>query len=1254
MASLLFSIICLYAGAVKPALFGVSPTMTSFVMQQYGLPEIGNNLYNGEQDNMTDTLYVSGTIGSEETWVTNTVVYLTGDITITSGVRLTVAPGVDVYMKGNRIDVYGTLIAIGDKENPIEFVGERLGGRIAFFEGSDASVLDNVRIEGLGYSFIGGNGGGALQIYASSMLISSTTVVDSPTIGVKVGSGASPVFENCKFENNEYGFYVEGINGSFPGYPVIRNSVFYNSKYGIYIKEGNPDLGTIENYGNNEIYNNIYNVANLSTNVVYAIGNYWGYEDADSVDAYIYDDEEGVYYGAVLFEPFVRNSSLPDLVPEELVISPNRVQTGGAAAVSFVVTNRGGGTAPATRTNVRLSASPTEVTVQDPLLATLATPSLAPGESVTHEMQVTIPGNLAPGTYYVWVIVDVESSAGQNDESNDRIFVSLGVEGEDGGNTTAFRWPVPDSDIPDIQVTQDYAEYDGVNHPDYPTLENKYHGGIDFYTNGKTVVAAAAGKVFDKKDNIDGWGNAVILYHESLGFYTLYAHLEDPVPLEKDSTVNMGEYIGRMGNTGTGTGVHLHFSVMEAGGWPLGYLVDVPDGNSLRDPRIYIYPFEETPVEPVVFRVDTDENVNVHSGPGAAGGNTQRYAVLTQVRPGQQVVAYARSGEWYKIHLPNAYGSVSGWIWGGAGSEGFLVEEPSTGQIEVKDTASVGLNVRKEPGVLTDATKVLTRNGLDAIKLWPGQRFAVLDRQVVGGTPWYKINLPIAAMDSEGWVSGDFVEPVDLMPDLTIRSIYYPQATALIPASVEFDVMNVGNVRTSAGKLQVALLVLTDDLKASQGEIIDLGTFDPLEPGEIRKVSFEYVFNSNSYAEYLELNLIVDPAMDLKTYNNVNRINFKPEPNEDVYYNCIGEITTIFSLGLVNGREDVEIMKDLVFYFWDNKNNFYDMLTGKDINNLEDYLERMESVTMGTLINVLGLSGERLAAEMLSYIKDVSVLLEAVKNEGAFAGCGEVAPSLFDTVWNFFKDITSSLWELIKGAGDWIGNKFLYAFHLNSPADIWVQSSDGKVAFVSQYEALLEIEHSFGYTLNEHKSIVIIGNDVYNLRVQGVGEGTAGLQVYKPDVANNLIALTYGDIPTVAGSEAALTVARENEDYTLSLDQDGDGTVDETMQPETVEVVTSIGGHVPITIPSVFLLHPNYPNPFRTATTFRFDLPAPAEVSLVVYDLLGREVVTVASGMLPAGKHVYRWEAGELPGGVYLYRLHAGGYTATGKMVLVK
>ena len=93
--------------------------------------------------------------------------------------------------------------------------------------------------------------------------------------------------------------------------------------------------------------------------------------------------------------------------------------------------------------------------------------------------------------------------------------------------------------------------------------------------------------------------------------------------------------------------------------------------------------------------------------------------------------------------------------------------------------------------------------------------------------------------------------------------------------------------------------------------------------------------------------------------------------------------------------------------------------------------------------------------------------------------------------------------------------------------------------------------------------------------------------------------------------------------------------------------------------PHAFRLLGNYPNPFNPSTNVRLSLPFTAEVGVRVYDLTGREVLTVAPQLLPAGDvQTVRIDAAGLASGVYLYRVTATdgarSLVRTGRMVLMR
>ena len=92
----------------------------------------------------------------------------------------------------------------------------------------------------------------------------------------------------------------------------------------------------------------------------------------------------------------------------------------------------------------------------------------------------------------------------------------------------------------------------------------------------------------------------------------------------------------------------------------------------------------------------------------------------------------------------------------------------------------------------------------------------------------------------------------------------------------------------------------------------------------------------------------------------------------------------------------------------------------------------------------------------------------------------------------------------------------------------------------------------------------------------------------------------------------------------------------------------------PSFLPDLIYLAQNYPNPFNPSTVIEFTLPEKAEVSLVVYDLLGNKVATLKEEPLDAGHHTVSWNGANSSAGIYVYRLQVGGVTETKKMILLK
>ena len=162
------------------------------------------------------------------------------------------------------------------------------------------------------------------------------------------------------------------------------------------------------------------------------------------------------------------------------------------------------------------------------------------------------------------------------------------------------------------------------------------------------------------------------------------------------------------------------------------------------------------------------------------------------------------------------------------------------------------------------------------------------------------------------------------------------------------------------------------------------------------------------------------------------------------------------------------------------------------------------------------------------------------------------------------------------------------------------------------------------------------------------------------------ISLTLTD--NVTGAVVNLT---EESEITFSTEAKGSflsyGTGGVNMYPQmgvsrftlTVAYSTLTSNDEPANVPGSFALHPAYPNPFNPITSLRYDLPEQAQVTITIYDLIGREVTQLINTTQSAGYKSIQWDATDKHGksvgaGVYFYQIHTGEFVQTRKMVLLK
>ena len=104
-----------------------------------------------------------------------------------------------------------------------------------------------------------------------------------------------------------------------------------------------------------------------------------------------------------------------------------------------------------------------------------------------------------------------------------------------------------------------------------------------------------------------------------------------------------------------------------------------------------------------------------------------------------------------------------------------------------------------------------------------------------------------------------------------------------------------------------------------------------------------------------------------------------------------------------------------------------------------------------------------------------------------------------------------------------------------------------------------------------------------------------------------------------------------------------------------IQIITSVGiSDGLIELPFDYSLNQNYPNPFNPETTIKYGLPQSGDVSLIIYNITGHEVIRLVNNNQLGGTHTVTWDASNFSSGIYFYRLQVGDYIETKKMVLLK
>lgn len=296
------------------------------------------------------------------------------------------------------------------------------------------------------------------------------------------------------------------------------------------------------------------------------------------------------------------------------------------------------------------------------------------------------------------------------------------------------------------------------------------------------------------------------------------------------------------------------------------------------------------------------------------------------------------------------------------------------------------------------------------------------------------------------------------------------------------------------------------------------------------------------------------------------------------------------------------------------------------------------------------------AGDIVSYYitaQDLSV----AKNQGQLPSGGAASFTAGREIVDDFEDTTRVLWNY----GTWgRATKFRHQpgfFDItDSPVGTYLPNTDNTLTLLGSYDLT---DYTQAQLRFYYKCIVDPSDTLY---VELSNDGTTWTAV---EAMNGYDAI-FGppsqhlvDIPGFTGAGNSNVKMR----FRLHADgvDEGDG-----FYLDDVELVggklTQVSNSESTVLPTSFSMDQNYPNPFNPSTTIRFGMPVMSNVTLRIYDIIGREVAELVNGQLSAGYHQYQWDGSGVATGVYFCTItmtpiggdNPAAFTRVNKLLLLK
>ncbi len=167
---------------------------------------------------------------------------------------------------------------------------------------------------------------------------------------------------------------------------------------------------------------------------------------------------------------------------------------------------------------------------------------------------------------------------------------------------------------------------------------------------------------------------------------------------------------------------------------------------------------------------------------------------------------------------------------------------------------------------------------------------------------------------------------------------------------------------------------------------------------------------------------------------------------------------------------------------------------------------------------------------------------------------------------------------------------------------------------------------------------------VYRGTIQGAPGTVSCSMIWDYWYIGNTTSTSYTDNAVFVDPNANILICY----YATSVNQSGESSPSNTVGTHGIAPLKEdeLISAETVSLPNRYAVHDNYPNPFNPVTTIRFDIPEPSTVSLIIYDVMGREVRRLVDGAVDPGYHTAAWDARNASGtgvssGIYIYRFTA-------------